>query len=70
MKKCKRCGAETAPWYYSSWQIKHDSDMDIDMDVLDGPFCLSCVSEVPVSDTSGLIDIKNPQSLASKVKEE
>lgn len=66
MKKCKRCGTEISVWYYRAHIIEHDSDMDIDMDVLDGPFCLHCVVDMPTVDISGLIDVKNPQSLVSK----
>ena len=51
MKKCKKCGDEVSVWYYRSHSIKYDSDMDIHMDGLDGPFCHICVMNAPVSDT-------------------
>jgi len=43
-KRCKECGVELPNiWYYYSRHVKYDSDMDIYMDVLDGPFCQRCL---------------------------
>lgn len=52
MKKCKRCKAEVLIWYYYSHEVGHDSETDINMDVLDGPYCLHCVVDMPAPQSS------------------
>jgi len=49
-KHCKKCGKVLRDcWYYYSYKITHDSELDIDMDVLDGPYCYPCVRFSPTT---------------------
>ena len=52
VKKRKQCGKELPYiWYYYSHKITYDKEMDVDMSVLDGPFCQHCVISVPSKDS-------------------